>query len=386
MKKHKILHIITGLGTGGAEIMLYKLLSKMNRDVFEAEVISITDIGPVGEKIQSLGVNVRALEITRCGAPNPFVIFKLIKWLRQSRPDIIQTWMYHANLIGSITAWLAGNIPVVWGIHHTDLDPQGIKRSTIWIAKICAKLSHFLPNLIICCSNATQKIHASLGYDNRKMIVIPNGFDLDAFAPNPDFRTSVRHELRIPENVILIGLVARFHLQKDHHNFVQAAVKLHKYLPDVHFLLCGDNVDKKNKKLTDWINKAGLDKYFYLLGRRDDIPRLLSSLDIFSLSSSFGEAFPLVVGEAMACEIPCVVTNVGDSALIVGDTGRVVPPKNPKALAMAWKYLIETGSKKRLLLGKAARARIRNNFSIENIAMRYTNQYRKIIKQHFDTI
>lgn len=386
MKKHKILHIITDLDTGGAEIMLYRLLSKMNKKLFEAEVISVTDIGPIGKNIQSLGIKVRALEMMRHGIPNPLVVFRLSKWLRQSKPDAIQTWMYHANLIGSIAAWMTHKIPVVWGIHHTNLDSKESRRSTIWIANICAKLSRSLPNQIICCSEATYKIHASLGYDVKKMIVIPNGFDLDAFAPDSDSRASVRSELGISNDTILIGLAARFNPQKDHRNFIKAASILHAEIPGVHFLLCGEQVDRRNNKIMNWLKENDLNDCFHLLGRREDIPRLLAALDIFSLSSAFGEAFPLVAGEAMACEIPCVVTNVGDSALIVGDTGRVVPPKNPKALAIAWKYLIEIGSKKRLLLGKAARARVRNNFSIENITMRYTNQYQKIIKQHFDTI
>ena len=200
----------------------------MNRDFFEAEVISLTSIGPVGKKIQSLGIKVRALNVMRYGLPNPLVILKLAGWLRQSRPVAIQTWMYHADLISSIAARLAHNIPVAWGIHHTDLDPKNSRRSTIWIAKICAKLSNYLPNRIICCSEASRKVHSALGYNKDKMIVIPNGFNLTTFTPDPAARISVRHELEIDKNTILIGLSARFNPQKDHRNFIQAADKLHE--------------------------------------------------------------------------------------------------------------------------------------------------------------
>ena len=376
-RRRKIVHIITGLNTGGAEMMLYNLLSEMDKNYFEAEVISLTDIGPVGEKIKSLNIPVRALNMMRYKIPNPLVILKLAHWLRKSSASVIQTWMYHADLIGSISAWLTGNIPIIWGIHNTNLVPGKSNLSTIWIVKICAKISHFAPKSIICCSEASKKIHSDSGYDKRKMIVIPNGFNLEKFKPDSDARLSVRNELKINDEDTLIGLIARFDPQKDHYNFIQAAAKLHTKLPDVHFLLCGDNIDQNNKILTKWINNLELKEYFHLLGRRDDIPRLAASLDIFSTSSAFGEAFPIVIGEAMACGIPCVATDIGDSALMIGNTGKVVPPKDPEALATAWETIIDLGTKERLFLGKSAREHIQKNFSIEIITKHYESQYIK---------
>ena len=372
----KILHLITGLSTGGAEMMLYKLVSKMDRNKFEIQVISLTDIGPIGKKIEDLGIPVKSLGIAR-GMPDPRVVFKLAKWFRRDIPDLIQTWMYHADLVGGLAARFAENIPVVWGIHHSNLDSEGNKRTTVWTAKTCAWLSRWLPVQIVCCSEASKCVHTVIGYDSGRMIVIPNGFDLNLFKPNSDRVALVRQEFGIPEDIILIGLIGRFNPQKDHRNFIKAAALLQKNIPNVQFLFCGDDITWENHKLSKWIEGSGLSKNFHLLGKRDDIAKIMIALDIAS-SSSFGEAFPLVVGEAMACGVPCVVTDVGDSALIVGDTGIVVPPKNPQALAEGWGRLIEMGAEARRKLGIAARKRIQANYSLAAITGQYEDLYYKV--------
>ncbi|NLU50541.1 MAG: glycosyltransferase [Syntrophomonadaceae bacterium] len=373
----RIIHIITGLNTGGAEMMLYKLLHGMDKDKFQCQVISLTDIGPVGQRIQALGVPVRALGMRR-GFPNPWAMLKLVSWLRHDSPHIVQTWMYHADLVGGMAARLAGGIPVVWNIRQSNLDAGNSKRTTIWTVRTCAKLSKSLPARIICCSEASKRVHIGLGYSANKMIVIPNGFNLLEFRPDPAQRLSVRQELGIPDDALLIGLVARFAPQKDHHNFIQAAAVLHVKFPDAHFLLCGDGVTWENPQLVGWIEKAGLRECCHLLGRRDDMARVTAAFDIAS-SSSYSEGFPNIVGEAMACGVPCVVTDVGDSALIVGDTGKVVPPRNPLALAEAWADLIEAGPDMRSRLGSAARRRIQENFSLPVVVGKYEALYEEII-------
>ena len=371
----KILHIITGLSTGGAEMMLYKLVSKMDLDKFEIQVISLTGIGPIGKKIEDLGIPVRALGMKR-GVPDPRMVFKLARWLKKYTPDIIQTWMYHSDLVGGLAAKLAGNIPVVWGIRHSNLDSEGNKRTTIWTAKTCARLSRWLPVKIVCCSEASRMVHTALGYDPDRMVVIPNGFDLNLFKPDLEEGTLLRQELGIPEDTIIIGMVGRFDPQKDHLNFIKAAALLHTETKDVQFLLCGDDITWENYQLSSWIKDSNLSKYFHLLGRRNDIPRIMTALDIASSSSSYGEGFPNIVGEAMACGVPCVVTDVGDSALIVGDTGIVASPKDPNALALAWKELIEIGRDKRQKLGHDARLRIGEKFSLPSIVKRYEELYK----------
>lgn len=362
-------------------MMLYKLLLGMNRDAFDARVVSLTDIGPVGEKIRAQGVPVRALGMRR-GVPDLSGVWRLARLLKEDKPQVVQTWMYHADLVGGLAAWVAGGISVVWGIHHSNLDPEGNKRTTIWTARACARLSHRMPVHIICCSEASREVHEAMGYASRKMVVIPNGFDLAAFRPDLEVRESVRRELGVPHDALIIGLVGRFDPQKDHRNFVSAAARLCAAFPDVYFLLCGNGVTWDNPQLVQWIEKAGIRHRFYLLGRRDDMPRLTAALDISS-SSSYGEAFPLVIGEAMACGVPCAVTDVGDSALIVGDTGRVVPPRDPEALAAAWRELIEMGTEGRRRLGEAARCRVEKHFSLPSVVARYENLYMEIIANSF---
>ena len=354
--------------------MLYKLVSSMDRDKFKIQVVSLTDIGPIGKKIEDLGISVRALGMKR-GTPDPRMLFKLTRWLKKDRPDIIQTWMYHSDLMGGLAARLAGRIPVVWGIRHSNLDPKGNKRTTIWTAKTCAWFSRWLPVKIVCCSEASKRVHTALGYDPDRMAVIPNGFDLNLFKLDLEEGTLVRQELGIPEDTIIIGMVGRFDPQKDHLNFIKGAALLQKKIPDVQFLLCGDDVTWGNHQLSTWIKNAGLSGYFHLLGRRNDIPRIMTALDIAS-SSSYGEGFPNVVGEAMACGTPCVVTDVGDSASIVGDTGIVVPPKDSNDLALAWKELIEIGKDRRQRLGDNARRRIREKFSLPSVVERYEELYK----------
>jgi glycosyltransferase involved in cell wall biosynthesis len=362
-------------------MMLYKLLFMMNREDFDPRVVSLTDIGPVGEKIYALGVPVQGVGMRR-GILDPAKLWSLARQFKAERNHVVQTWMYHADLLGGLAAHWGGGIPVIWGIRHSNLDPEVNKRTTIWTAKICARLSHRLPTRIVCCSETSRRVHIALGYAEDKMVVIPNGFDTNVFMPNPEARFSVREELGIPQEALLIGLVGRFDSQKDHHNFIKAAARLIIDYPHVFFLLCGDGISWDNALLAGWIKEAGLQQHFYLLGRREDIPQLTAALDIASLSSCF-EAFPNVIGEAMSCGVPCVVTDVGDSALIVGETGLVVPPRDPEALAQAWKKLIRIGDDERRKLGEAARRRILDNFSLPEIAACYEALYREVAWLYF---
>jgi glycosyltransferase involved in cell wall biosynthesis len=373
----KVMHIITDLSPGGAETMLYRVLSRMDTARFENEVISLTDLGSLAGKIQAASVPVRALGMRR-GIPNPFPVMRLRQWIRESKPQIVQTWMYHANLIGGVAARLAGDIPVVWGIHHANLDPQENKLRTIWTAKSCARMSRWLPRRIVSCSQAGLLSHTELGYAANNMEVIPNGFNLEEFRPDPGARLSLRRELGITEDALVIGMAAHFRPAKDHHNLIQAAARLHAMIPEVHFMLCGLGVTYDNTDLTKWIAEAGIQAHCHLLGDRRDMPRLLSAIDI-ATSPSLSEAFPQAVGEAMACGTPCVVTNVGDSALIVGDTGRVVPPRNPDKLAAAWRALIEAGPGVRRQMGMAAKCRIQQHFALPVVVERYQAMYARLV-------
>jgi glycosyltransferase involved in cell wall biosynthesis len=203
------------------------------------------------------------------------------------------------------------------------------------------------------------------------MVVIPNGFDVKSFKPDQIARRGLREELRLADDTPLIGQIGRFDPQKDYHNFIQAAALLRATHPETRFVLCGDGLTQENSQVRDWIEEAGLDSRVHLLGRRDDVARVHAALDVLTLCSAFGEGFPNVVGEAMASGVPCVVTDVGDSAMIVGDTGRVVPARDPGGLADAWRWMLGLGPEGRAQLGLAARERIVRNFELDSIVDRY---------------
>lgn len=376
MKPNSIIHLITGLDTGGAEMMLYKLVT--NDSFFKHSVVSMIDIGPIGEKIRATGIPVHTLKMQR-GVPDPRAIWQLIDLLCKEKPEILQSWMYHANLLGLIAGKLARVPCIVWGIHHSNLDPQGNKKMTIMVAKLCARLSRF-SSAIVACAETSRKVHINLGYRPDKIRVIPNGFDLKIFKPDRDARKKVLDELGLSRNTILVGLVARFDPLKDHANFLQAATILGRHFSNIHFILCGDGIIPDNQNLSRLVKQSGIEDRIHLLGRREDIPKVTAALNIAS-SSSCGEAFPIVVGEAMSCGVPCVVTNVGDSALIVGDSGIVVPPQNPWALAEAWHKLIEIEHKARRQLGKIARKRIEEKFSLSEIVNRYESLYKELLAE-----
>lgn len=373
----KAVHVITGLETGGAETMLYRLLSLTDSEKFDSQVVSMTDVGPVGDRIRSLGVPVRALRMRR-GVPNPLGVVKLARWLREDRPHVIQTWMYQADLVGGLAARLAGGIPVIWGIHSTDLDAAKVTRLKRETVRACVWASHVLPRRVACCSESSRVSHERLGYAKERMLVIPNGADPVTFTPDPDARSSVREELGVHEEKPLIGLIARFDPAKDHRTFFAAAGMLRDRTPDVGFVLCGDSINWENRQLSWWIDEADVRSGCYLLGRRADIPRITSALDIATSSSYYGEAWPLAVGEAMACAVPCVVTEVGDSPLIVGETGLSVPPGNPRALADAWHKLLTMDQQERVWLGAAARRRIEEHFSLQDAVSSYERLYEEV--------
>lgn len=373
----RVAHVITGLQVGGAEVMLARLLAATDRDRFESRVLALGGWGPIGEEIAALGVPVEALGLA-AGPALPAQIGKLGRWLKRTQPDAIQTWLYHADLLGGLAGRLATGAPVVWGLHSSNLEPGIVKPGTIRAARACARLSGWLPSAVVCCSESTRDLHERLGYRPDRLLVIPNGIDPETFRPDPEARRSVRAELGLEPDAPLVGLVARFDPQKDHRTFVRAAAIAAAANGRVGFLLCGDRVTPDNPDLRGWIEAAGIADRVHLLGRRRDLPRLQASLDVGTLSSAAVEALPLVIAEAMACGVPCVVTDVGDSARLVGDTGRVAPPGNPEALAAAWLELLALPPGERAALGARARRRIEEHYALSASVGRYEALYERV--------
>lgn len=375
----KILHVITGLSTGGAEMMLYKLLSGMNREQFEPVVISLMDRGTLGDRIEALGIPVYSMGL-KLGKSTPLSIWCLIRTLRQLQPDLIQGWMIHGNLaaqLASISIFMPKKVPILWNIRHSALSKSDASRITLLLIKLLSYLSH-LPTRIIYNSKVGAGDHEKIGYNADKTQVIPNGFDTKLFTKSLEARRRFRGELGLSEDAFLIGLIGRYHPMKDHSNFLQAAKTLLATKPNVQFVFAGKGVDWDNPLLQRLILELEVASQVHLLGERADIPYITAALDI-ATSASYGEGFPNVVGEAMSCGVPCVVTDVGDSAWIVGNTGQVVQPRKPEALCAGWLKLIEMGVEARRDLGAKARQRIEDLFSIESIVQQYEQLYQEVI-------
>ena len=373
--KTKLLVIISGLRAAGAELMLFRLLKNIDRRFFQIKVISLTSKDKVGELLQAENIEVDSLNIGGLFSlifRFPALVFKI----RKFNPDVIQTWMYHADLLGGVAAKIARVGNVIWSIRNSHLDIGTAKLGTLIVAKICAIFSSWLPKLIISCSEVSRESHVSFGYSSNKIVVIPNGIELDRFIPDAAARLAIRSELGVLGNTRIVGLIGRYHVIKNHACFVKAAFLICKTNPNVYFLLAGSDVDSNNSDLISMIESANLLSRFYLLGERSDVHKVISSLDIL-VSASSGEAFPNVIGEAMACGIPCVATDVGDSALIIGDTGKIVPVNDPVALADSVLDLLNLPPDEKMLLGLKARDRINHHFDIKSVSLKYQNVYEK---------
>jgi glycosyltransferase involved in cell wall biosynthesis len=376
-KPIKVMYIISDLSIGGAEMTLYKLLTETNRERFEPVVISLIDQGTLRERIEALGIAVHTARM-KPGWPTPAGLWRLIKLIRNLGPDLILGWMYHSCLAAEVAKICSGKrIPVIWSIHYSLSSLVTEKKLTVAVIKLCGLLSR-LPSKVVFVSEAGQTQHEPLGYRIEQSCVIPNGIDVKEFIPSDAARLSVRAELGIPEEVFLIGLIGRYHPMKDHANFLAAAALISETQPDTHFLLIGRGVDEHNQQLSDSIRRLGLLSRTHLLGERRDTSRLAAALDLFSLSS-YGESCPNVIGEAMACGVPCVVTDVGDTTWIVGETGRVIPPRNASALALAWQEMIEMDPQERKALGLLARARVIEHFPIQAVMARYEDLYETVL-------
>jgi glycosyltransferase involved in cell wall biosynthesis len=375
----RILHIISDLCVAGAEIKLCKVLAATNRERFAPAVISMRNRGDLREQIEAMGIPVHTLGI-RGSIPGPIAVARLIRIVRRLRPALIHGWMYHGNLAAQFSGMLTRKRPsILWSVHQSLYNFDYEKRLTAQIIKFCARISR-LPDKIIYNSNTSAAQHEAIGYRQDKRLVLGYGFDTSKFAPSMEARHSVRVELGIPQEAILIGLAGRYHPAKDHGNFLRAAALLADANPKVRFVLCGRQVDGKNSSLNELIQSLGLTNCTYLLGERRDMQRLIAALDI-AVSSSSTEGFPNVVGEAMSSGVPCVVTAVSDLPQVVGETGRAVPPRNAAALAAALEELIAIGAEGRQCLGAAARKRIIDYFSLASAVAQYEEAYESAMAQ-----
>ncbi len=377
MQKRKILHIVNNLAYGGAEMMLYKFLLQSNRQNWQPFLICLNQEGGLKQKFEELNIPIEIVGLER-GKATLKDLFQLVNLQKKIKPDLVHGWMYHSDLASTISTFLANpQTPVVWNIPHSLSSIKNEKKSTARVIRLLSILS-WCPQKIIYNSKTSAKQHEKIGYQESKSLPFPDGFFVDTFVPSTSAYQQLRQELNLPSDAIIIGRIARYHPMKDYSNLLNGAVKLLKNNPQVHFVLVGPNIDNNNAELTKQIQELGINNNIHLLGIRADTPMLNVGFDIACTTSAWGEGFPNVVGEAMSCGVPCVVTDVGDSAWLVGDTGLVVPPCDSNALAEAWEKLI-TNPKLRQDLGAKARQRIVDNFALAQIVSNYENLYENIL-------
>jgi glycosyltransferase involved in cell wall biosynthesis len=380
-KPHRVCHVINNLRTGGAQTMLTKLLSQLDASRWENHVIAlIENQTPLADQIQERGIPVVSAGLPH-GLPTVRGALRLVRTIRQINPDVVQTWLFHSDLLGGLAAkWVSRSLPVAWNIRRAALVKGVDRRTTFLTAAICARLSHRLPNRVIVNSHDGCTQHTANGYCEERMCVIPNGFDKNRFVESLTEKERIRRELQLSEKSLLVGLVGRYHAQKDHCGFLDAARLILSELPDTHFLLCGNDITQDNAELWRNVKATDASSHFHLLGCRQDMPSIQASLDLATLSS-VDEGFPNAIGEAMACGVPCVVTDVGGSGELVGGTGQVIPPRDPSAFAHACLSILRMSAPDRQRLGQQARRRIVDHFSLDIVAQHYTDLWDQMIAE-----
>ena len=362
----KITHVIKSLELGGAETVLRRLIEGADTDRFAWQVVSLTSLGPIGRDLRAGGVGVHALETKE---PLGYVaaIPRLASLLRRLRPDVVQTWMYHGDLIGGLAARLAGSHNIVWGVHAGSPPLEGASTVERTGLRTTASLSRHLPARIICCSHTTQRVHAALGYDTTKMTLVPNGF------PVGPIERDVSAEIKPDPPIVL--RVARDHPDKDVPTFLRALQHVRQEGTEVKGLLVGPGLHRGNRSLVEHVDEVGLSGHVDLLGPRDDVARWLGMASLAVSSSSGGEGLPLVIGEAMAAGTPVVTTDVGDSALVVDDPARVVAPRDHRGLGQAIKRVLDLSPEDRQALGRRDRSTIAERWSLEQMIEGYCDEY-----------
>ncbi len=374
----RVVHVIAGLGQGGAESVLWRLATYPGQAV-EYVVISLTDEGVYGERLRAAGVAVHALGMPR-GRVSLGGFMALRRLIAQTNPHAVQTWMYHADLIGGVAARLAGVRAIAWGIRNSGAHLERSSRSARMVLRACALLSGVLPKAIVCAAQDAAERHAVKGYRRDRMVVIPNGYDLSRYAPDLAARERMRTQWGLAGDVPVIGCVARWDPLKDHANLLRAVAALVRDGRDagLRCVLVGRGMTAENADLMALVDKLNLRERLVLAGPSDDVPAVMNGLDLHVLSSC-AEGFPNVVAEAMACGVYCVATDVGDAAYIIGDTGVVVPPEQPEALARGIETgLREVASRGQGRAGEAGRARVLENFDLARMVQSYVAVWRRI--------
>ncbi|QXF11818.1 MULTISPECIES: glycosyltransferase [Sphingopyxis] len=374
----RILHLITGLDMGGAERSLANLLLGAAKRRHVPHVVSLSGEGHYGPILSGEGIGVDKLGLG--STPQSLAaIGRLRRIVRLFRPDGIQGWMYHGNLIASLAPWLAGRrIPVAWNIRQSLYDIESEKRVTRWVIRRLAGMSAG-PAAIVYNSFQSRAHHEAFGFAAANGIVIPNGFDCNRWRPDAGRRATLRSALGLGSNELLLGFVGRFHPMKDIPTFLAACERAMADDPRLHVALVGEGLDLENPKLALALN--GLPRgRVHALGRQRTVEAIMPAFDLFCLSS-VSEAFPNVLGEAMATALPCIATDVGDCARLLDGNGILVPPGDASRIADAIREIAATSLARRREIGIAARERIVASYAMDATADAYANLFDMMMKR-----
>jgi glycosyltransferase involved in cell wall biosynthesis len=366
-----VLHTITSLDVGGAQVMLARFLGQVDQNRFSSSVLSLLSPGPLAAQVEHTKSGLVSLSMTE--RPRPRDVFRLTRSISRAAPDLLHGWMYHGNLAATLGSVLGLNFsPVIWSIHHTVRDLADEKPLTRHLIRLSARLSG-RASAISYCSRVAADDHERLGFDPRRRVVIPNGTDCDQFSPSADAGAKLRHLFGLPAGRLIIGHVARFHPMKDQISLVRAISRVLAQGYDVQGVFIGEgHVDGPVRVAA---RELGIDDRITTPGIRSDVADLMPGFDVYALCSAWGEAFSLAVGEAMASGVPAVVTAVGDSGWLVGGSGVVVPPGDSDALAAGLIRLVGLEPAGRRALGQQARRRVMENFSLSLYVDRHLELY-----------
>lgn len=367
--------VITGMGRGGAEVQAKGLAKRLVSRGHQVMLVALMPFEDFEQELRDAGVETRTLGMRR-GRPNLRAVGKLTRIVLEWHPELIQTWLYAADVLGGLVAWMT-RAPVAWGIRSSVIHAS--RKQTQALMRVSARLSRSLPRRIFVNSEAGRRTHAALGYRADRMLVIHNGFDVDTFRPDPMGRTRVRAELGLHRDTPVVGIVARFDPLKDFGTFFRAAGLLHCAMPEARFMVVGRDL-ANNPLIARYAREANVADACILTGQRADIPRLNNSFDLATLTST-AEGFPNAIGEAMACGVPCVSTDAGDAAALIGDAGVVVPVGDAERLAAEWRRLLTMPKEERRRLGDHARRRIVECFSDAAVTARYECEWAKILRE-----
>lgn len=372
----KVLHVITGLDQGGAERQLCSLLS-MGKHTEYSAVFSLKEPGVMAEKLLQSGVPLFSGGAQRSLSLN--WISGLKRAVMSWKPDLIIGWMYHGNLAASLARQLGYRGPIIWNVRHSVQDLRLEKFSTRMVIRAGAWLSN-CPKRILYNSCTAAEQHEAIGYQKEGRLVLPNGFDVERFRPDSGRANAVRSDFGVDDEEILLGVVGRSHPMKNHLGWVSAMKQLLASGIRAHSIMMGAGVDDQEGPVARAVLNAGLQKHITLLPPTDKPERIYPAMDILVMPSLWGEGFPNVVGEAMASGVPALVTNVGDSASIVGKTGFVVSKGDPEMLAVRVREAIALGRPGLRALGVQARERIVTKYDLSSLADKYHSLFQEVLK------